>query len=78
MSEKAYIVFGETVCFVGGAALALLFVGAIFCLAAEVWIFARDRWFRIIKVEKLLLEFNKCRTEFEAWLADGGTDDAAD
>jgi len=78
MSETAYIVFGETVCFVGGASLALLFVGAIVCLAAEVWIAARDKWFRIIKAEKLIMEFNKRRTEFESWLAEMGEDDAAD
>lgn len=73
MRETTYLIFGETVCFVGGAALVLLFVGAIVCLAAEVWIFARDRWLRIVKVEKLLLEFNKRRAEFEAWLADRGS-----
>lgn len=76
MSDLTYQVFGKAVCFVGGVALALLFVGAIVCLAAEVWIFARDRWLRITKVEKLILEFNKRRAEFEVWLADGGTDDA--
>lgn len=75
MSEKAYQIFGESVCFVGGVALALLFIGAVLCIAAAVWEMARDEWLRIIKVEKLILKFKRHRAEFEAWLAERGADD---
>lgn len=74
MSETIYLVFGKTLCIVGGVAIALLFVGVIACLAAEVWIVARNKWFCIIKVEKLLIELNKHRAEFEEWLDEKGNE----